>query len=379
MWNLILKNLRGRKAANAFIVFAVALAVAMALMAMIMTDGIRQELERNSRLMGADLALVPPGTRETGHTELDKGPPVRGMVPDEAAGQLADFPEIEAATAQKYLGEARLGNIWAALVAFEPATDFVVLPWLETDNPSGDRKSPDGALTGALVRRETPAGDILELEGKSYPLAGRLRETGSFPDTSIFIPAPGGPVTGASWILLRLGKGAYLDFMVNRLETNIPGIEVIARPEILKTINDQLYGLLQGGGFRIATALVVFGVLLVTGAMFALTAQERRREFGLLKAMGARNFFVFRLVIGEAAALAGIGSLLGMALMALWLLFSGIGPATGGAGALSFAGFVLGRMILTLALTIAVGAATALYPALRAGALEPYAAIRAGE
>ncbi|MDR2801099.1 MAG: ABC transporter permease [Desulfovibrio sp.] len=377
MWNLALKNLKGHKAYNVFIVFAVALAVTMALTAVFMTGGIRMELERNRRLTGADLALVPPGTRETGHVDLVRGPPVRGAVPAEAAAQLKTFSEVDAVTPQKYRGEARVGDISAALVSFAPATDFVVLPWLEGKAPGGRRGDSAEVVLGARVGAGMAPGGVLEVNGGKFSVAGRLRETGSFLDTAIFFPVPGETIPDPSWLLVRLQKDAFLDFMVNRLETNIAGVEVIARPEMLKTINDQLHGLLRGGGFRIATVFVALGVFLVTGAMFALTGYERRREFGLLKAMGARNAFVFKLIMGEAALLAGAGSFIGIAGAAVWLAVAGVVPDE--CAALSFIGFVLIRMVLILLLTVAVGVLAALYPALRARSLEPYAAIRGGE
>jgi ABC-type antimicrobial peptide transport system permease subunit len=210
------------------------------------------------------------------------------------------------------------------------------------------------------------------VNGAPFFVAGRLLETGTFLDTAIFFPAPGETIPDPSWLLVRLGKDAFLDFTVNMLETNIAGVEVIARPEMLKTVNDQLHGLLLGGGFGIATAFVALGVFLVTGAMFALTGYERRREFGLLKAMGAANSFVFRLIVSEAALLAAMGSLLGLVCSALWL-------AAAGGGGMSFPGLVLAKMVLILLLTVAVGVLAALYPALRARSLEPYAAIRGGE
>jgi putative ABC transport system permease protein len=166
--------------------------------------------------------------------------------------------------------------------------------------------------------------------------------------------------------------------MINRLETNIAGIEVIARPEMLKTINDQLYGVLQGGGPSYAAVLVVIGVLLVTGAMFSLTVHERKREFGLLKAMGAGNTFIFRLIIGEAAVLGALGGIFGLALSVAWLLTAGTLLAGNGLP-LSVLGFVLPGMALLVALTVAVCVLAALYPALLAARLEPYAAIRNGE
>ena len=80
--------------------------------------------------------------------------------------------------------------------------------------------------------------------------------------------------------------------MANKLETNLPDIEVLTRTEMLKTINDQLHRLLAGGGFNAAALFVIAGSMLTMGAMFSLMMHERRREFGLLQAMGARRTFI---------------------------------------------------------------------------------------
>ena len=291
----------------------------------------------------------------------------------EAAERLRTFSGVEAVTPQRYRGEALIEEVRATLVDFAPATDFVVLPWLEKET---SREGPAGGiLLGARVGAGKVPGDVLKVNGAAFSVAGRLLETGTFLDTAIFFPAPGETIPDPSWLLVRLGKDAFLDFTVNMLETNIAGVEVIARPEMLKTVNDQLHGLLLGGGFGIATAFVALGVFLVTGAMFALAGYERRREFGLLKAMGAANSFVFRLIVSEAALLAAMGSLLGLVCSAVWLAAAGVLPG----GGVSFPGLVLVRMVLILLLTVAVGVLAALYPALRARSLEPYAAIRGGE
>ena len=70
MWRLALKNLKGRKAYSAIIAGAAAAAAAMTLLAFFMSLGIRTELERSRVLLGPDLAIVPPGTKETGHIYL---------------------------------------------------------------------------------------------------------------------------------------------------------------------------------------------------------------------------------------------------------------------------------------------------------------------
>jgi putative ABC transport system permease protein len=149
---------------------------------------------------------------------------------------------------------------------------------------------------------------------------------------------------------------------------------------LFKVINDQLYRLLAGGGFSAAVYLTIIGALLVTGGMFALMTIERKREFGLLKAMGARNSFIFKLVITEAALLGSAGAALGIGIAAVCLLLVHVGIIFQEiAFALPSAAMALRAMLVTAALTVGIATTMALYPALAAGRLDPYTAIRSGE
>jgi putative ABC transport system permease protein len=378
MWRLVLKNLKGRKAYNAIIVFAAALALTMVFVAVFMSSGIQQELERTNHLQEPDLAVVPSGTKAGGQLYLAEGPPFPGAVPPGAIEQIRGFPEVEAVTGQKQTGRTMVGSVQATLITFEPATDFVVFPWLEKHNTVEFQGRSGGIVLGTKLAADKLPEDLPELKDGKFTVSGRLRETSTFLDTAIFFPLAEERLTEPSWILLRLKPGVFMDAVINRLEANIAGIEVITRPEMLKTINDQLYGVLQGGGASRAALLVVIGALLLTGAMSALAVHERKREFGLLKAMGAGNTFIFRLVIGEAAVLGAMGGILGMALSAAWLLSPDVVPVLNGP-LLPVLGFFLSRVVILMVLTVAVDVLTALCPALIAARLEPYAAIRGGE
>jgi putative ABC transport system permease protein len=377
MRHLVLKNLKGRKACNSIIISAVALAVTMVFAALFMTTGVQEELERARTLQEPDLAVVPRGTKAAGHISLAQGPP-QGVLPAGALEQMRAFAGIEAVTSQKLMGSVLTGGVKTALISFEPATDFVVTPWLEKKDSQKFQGGSGEIILGALVEVKKAPGDLLEVNGGKFTISGRLKETTSFRDSAIFFPSAGA-IAEPSWALLRLRQDTYMDAMSNRLDANIPQIEVIARPELLKTINDQLYGLIQGGSLNIAALLMAVGVLLFAGAMFALVIYERKKEFGLLKAMGARNTFVFRLVIGEAFALGVTGGGLGVVLSMALLALAPAGFAFGELSALSLIGFIVPKLLLALSLTIAVCIFTALYPALLAARLEPYAAIRSGE
>ena len=379
MPHLALKNLKGRKAYSAIIIAAVAIAVAMALFTFFMAGGLWRELENSRRMLGPDLAAVPTGSKERGHIYLGKGPPAQGVVPVAALEQLGSFPELEAVTPQKRLGIAEAGEVRAAVIGFDPATDFFVRPWLDKRSAEQFLVQDSGLVLGSGVKADELPGDFPGVDAQS--VGGRLLPTDSFMDTAIFVPRPGSEIAAEpSWVLLRLRQGVSLDIMANRLEVNIAGIEILSRPEMFKTINNQMYGLLEGGGFGMAALLVIFGAFLVTGAMFALTAHERRREFGLLKAMGARNFFVFRLIMEEAALLASAGAALGagVAGIVLWGVHTGI-IAFAVPLDWSFGIATLRVIFAVMFLAVAIAVLAALCPALAATRLEPYAAIRSGE
>ena len=379
MWYLLRKNLWGRATYNSIIVAAVTLALTVALTAVLMTDSVQKELEHKARLLGPELAVVPVGTKERGQVYLTRGPGDHGLVPASALEAVRSFPETEAATAQKLLGRASLGDEEAMLIAFDPATDFAVRPWLAKKYADA-ALGPDSALPGFRIEPGKDAGEILEVEGRSFVISGRLLKSGTFLDGSVFFPFTGGaPAGDPSWILLRLRRGASVDMSINKLETNIADIEVIARPEMLKTIDDQLHGVIWGGGLNTAALLVVAGSLLVMGTMLALQVYERRREFGLLKAMGASNSFVLRLIICEALVLGALGGMLGLLFSAVWLGLSGMQFLPGELPQATELGALVGKSALLLLLTMGVGVLTALYPALIAARMEPYTAIRSGE
>lgn len=375
MWHLLLENLRGRAAYNVIIVSAVTLAVATVLLTLFVSRSIQLGVEHNSRLLGPDIALVPPGTKESGRIYVAKGPPPQGKVPLAVIKQLQLFPEVEKISVQSCLGAIASGH--TRVIGFDPDTDFLIRPWLN-GKESLASLAADEALLGCDVTEEKSGGILLG--AKTYKPAGRLAQTGSFMDQAIFVPLLKDQLEAVSWILIQLKPGISLDIMANKLETNLPDIEVLTRTEMLKTINDQLHRLLAGGGFNAAALFVIAGSMLTMGAMFSLMMHERRREFGLLQAMGARRTFILRLILGEALVLCAVGTLAGMmlALIVLVLSLAGMIPFL----TLNLSpgsGYILTTILGASFAALIVGVLAALYPALSTIRLEPYEAIRSGE
>lgn len=113
---------------------------------------------------------------------------------------------------------------------------------------------------------------------------------------------------------------------------------------------------------RIVSFLVIFIILAVMANTMAMTARERRGEYATLKALGFGGGFLAALIFGESLAIAGIGSLVGVALtfpVAEWFA-SEMGTL--------FPVFEVSRetVMLQAACALVVGTAAALFPARRA-------------
>ena len=115
--------------------------------------------------------------------------------------------------------------------------------------------------------------------------------------------------------------------------------------------------------------------------IFSLIVNERKRELGLLRAMGATEKFVFRLVLSEASLLTGLGGLIGI--------------LTSGIVLISFSRLIIKRLgipflspnpmeiiLLTVGimiLSLITGILASLQPAISSSRMEPYEAVRQGE
>ncbi|MBI5104317.1 MAG: ABC transporter permease, partial [Solirubrobacterales bacterium] len=133
------------------------------------------------------------------------------------------------------------------------------------------------------------------------------------------------------------------------------------------------------------TALLAFaGISLFVGAFiifntFSITVQQRTREFGLLRTLGAKRRQVLQSVLGEGIVLGVLGSIVGLGLgvlvaAGLKALFKAVGfdvPANG--SVIATRTVVVSLLVGTLVTLVAT-----LSPALRATRVPPIAALQEG-
>ncbi|GAB1646400.1 ABC transporter permease [Krasilnikovia sp. MM14-A1259] len=133
-------------------------------------------------------------------------------------------------------------------------------------------------------------------------------------------------------------------------------------------------------GAQLLTGMVTLGAFVsvfVVAATFALAAGQRRREFGLLRAIGATPRQVRRTVYGEAVGIGVVGAAVGVLLGALTAPVLGDILVDGGFEPPGFATQVrLGPLVLAYVAGIVVAVLGAVSAAWRASRIAPIEALR---
>jgi putative ABC transport system permease protein len=163
---------------------------------------------------------------------------------------------------------------------------------------------------------------------------------------------------------LRVSKAIDSEFANSPFETHTDTEKAFAAGWVKQFGNIQGLIMVIGG-------VVFFTLLLVTGNTMAIAVRERTGELAVLKAVGYSDRFVLLFVLFESLLIAVIGGALGLGLAKLFTL--GGDPTR---GLLPFF-FLPGKAILLgLGVTLAVGAASGVIPAIGAMRLRVVDALR---
>jgi putative ABC transport system permease protein len=310
MANLAAANLLHRKTRSGVAVFAVGIEVALVMLLVGLADGTLSAIARRLESVGADVLVQPPdASLILGATSavmplrlmdtilLTPGVTVVSPVLNWQVSQLKGRPERLNLWAVDYPSFARLSG------------------GLDLLRGSPPEKEGDVVVDSILAEtRGLRVGDDLSMMDRSFHVAG-ISRAGSggriyarLQDIGDAIGTPG----RASFFLVKGESARSAGDLVVQLEAHLRGYKITPIAQVSKSINDNAVGLTD---FKEAlTSLAVLVSFLVVLLAMYTAILERTREIGILRAMGATQGYVLRLVMIETAFVCLGGVVVGVGL-----------------------------------------------------------------
>jgi len=232
-------------------------------------------------------------------------------------------------------------------------------PWNLVQGRVEDLKTPDAVIVDEFYKQKlgvTRVGELFEMRGHRARVVGFTRGIRSFTTSpyvfSTFKNAQNFATIDedkTTYILVKLAPGADRERVRQAILGNVTNVEVYTAPQFSRmTTFYWMFTTGAGVAVLIAAALGLFvGFVVVAQTIYATTV-DHLREFGTLKAMGAPNSYISKVIMTQAGISAVIGYALGMVVS----LFVVHGSEKGGAAILMPPSMAVGMFFLTLAMCV---------------------------
>jgi ABC-type lipoprotein export system ATPase subunit/ABC-type lipoprotein release transport system permease subunit len=323
-------NLRRKPFRTISLIVSIGLLTALLIFALSASMRMRMGINRTMQQMGGDIMVVPVGAVSDPDDFLFGSQRISLRMDRNVLDTLTDMVGVQRAASHTYLSTLPglcCGVSEARIIAYNPDTDFVIVPWMKKSLKRN--LQPNEVVVGAGVEMGF---ELLETEGqawilgKKFSVAGQLDETGTPLDNTIFIREDDVwdviekgltelqvKPDEVSVVFLQLQKGFDIDTVSKTIEREFLDVKAISRGKISSRLKNFFEATSRIFAFTVLMGSVL--ALLVVGSVFSAVVNERRREVGMIRALGATKGHVLRLFLLEAFYTgligAGVGLLLG--------------------------------------------------------------------
>jgi putative ABC transport system permease protein len=396
---LALQNMKARPVRSACLIIVVAVLAFTLFGGAVLAMNFSRGLDIMAKRFGADLMVVPEGAAENAQAVLLRGEPRYFYFDSNIVNKLASTEGIACASAQFFLTSlaADCCDAMVQLIAYDPSTDFVLQPWVA--EKYGGQIEDGQVVAGGLIslRRD----NTIKLLNHNYPVAARLSKSASGLDTSIFMTmntmrqliaranAEGYDFWAVqdremrqmkvSAVLVKAAPGQNLRTLAAAIRRANEGVEVVVSQSVFSSMEETLSGFTSY--IRLfSIALWILAALVLT-AVFSGSIHERKKEFAILRIMGATRKKLAALALWESS-LAGIaGGVAGVILACIVIFpFSVLIGETLRLPYLDASPLTVMLIALScLFISALTGPLASLHAALKIGGAETYFTMREGE
>ena len=391
-----IKDIQRHAFLNACLLATVVILSVMLFSVTVISVSLKKGMGNMRKRLGADIMLVPKGEREKAENMLLEGSRSNFYFDGAVYEKVQSIDGISDSTSQCFLKSlsADCCSSEVQIVFFDPETDFVVGPWIETEYEQ--KLSGDAVIVGSDIVSEDGR---IKLFGQEYAIASQMARTGTALDSSVYFS------TDAKSELLKNAeeKGSFLTEeqkkgdILSSIFINVDGSHTAEQviDSAHKTIGDifdvvypkKLHESLSGSLGKITGVVNVIslslGILLVAILLIinSIIMKGRKPEIALLRVLGHKKKDLIRKLLSEMGLISLAGALGGSFLGALIVIPFGryIGKSLDmpylGPGIAS----VLLQILLIVGLVILIVFLSSVFFIIRTTNIEPYLALRKEE
>lgn len=399
MFMLIWNNIARRRTQSVLTVTITLLTVMVFVMVLGVFQTVNQGLTLSKERLGADAVLIPKYAPASGDEILFTAMPENIYMSKDVVEQAKQLDGIAAMTPQFYCQTLALSccdpGEEARIIGYDSTTDFILKPYLEESCRNGINE--EQLIVGHNFEDDDLVGSRYMILSRIFNVVCMLEPTGSGMDSTIFMDIKTAqdmclesevlrldwqtrdPHDFISVIMIKFADGVDPKAFVKQVEQSGMDAKCILTGETISSLQSQLEVTMKVM-FALWIASLLIAVLSLVGRFNAL-AKERKKEIGLLRAIGLKKGQVFGLIIGETCTMALMGGALGsiLALLCMDPIIEMLKDA-----------FKLSPSVWSTSLALLCGAAgvilagllgfaAAITPAWKSASMDPQAAITQGE
>jgi predicted permease len=292
---------------------------------------------------------------------------------DDGSFTRADAPGMTASAAETTVSSDFFRTMGIALLA---GRDFNDADIRQTDDSSGvviisrslaNALFPDGGVLGSRLTLSYPKGKIVDVVGVVADVRGR--SVTDAPEPWVYSPA-----VKPTWGTIQVRSALPPPQVVSTIRAIARSIDPVVAPHDIESFDTTVDRALSEQRLfaRVSSIFAVVAAILAGLGIYSMMAgavTERRKEFGIRLALGARATTLTALVLRSSAMMASVGLIIGLAAAAaLVRLVASRLYGVSSFDPVSIAAAAIGILALTIV--------ASLMPALRAARVDPVTSLR---
>ena len=390
-FTLAVKNLMRRRGRTVLTVLGVAISISVLFSLLAINTGYEKEMNKEMKSLGAHILAVPKGCPYEAASLVVHGGVIPKYLSERDLQNVSKIEGVDIASPllmhQGYSKNEETGKSVPHIIYGIKMEEMRKLkPWWKVEGRFFNDDESRVMIVGRGLAKyhNLTVGQVLPFgpEGDGFTIVGILEETGDQDDQFHFLP-----LSEAQRLSRKEGKITTIAVKVDDLSRiseisaemeRIPDIQVVTMAQVMGTIMNLAASARSLLMTVIAIAMIIsaFGIL----NTLLMSVNERTREFGMLKAIGASGLDIGKMIMAETLIITVSGGVIGvvMAVAGSSIIegfVKGILPYSPRGSFIYISPELVGFSIL---FSVALGMLCGVYPALKSSRLTPMEAIRGG-